>query len=183
MIRPSVQDIVNNTKPLSDSINIHLSQKGVKLLYPTNKEKYKNNTRLVEAVKRYNKTFRKKTILYITIEGDSSEYIRFIGKVPYDSINTLYQSIDALIFPSLAETLGLPLLEARMNGIPIIVSDLPFAREICEDSAYYFNPRIIQSITEAIHSFTKDSSKTNLSEKTISKFSYMDYINFIFDQT
>ena len=37
-----------------------------------------------------------------------------------------------LIFPSYIETLGLPLLEARLTGCPIIAADTPFAKEILD---------------------------------------------------
>jgi glycosyltransferase involved in cell wall biosynthesis len=181
VIRPSVEDVINNTGPLSVKVQEYLSLDGLKIFYPTNQEKYKNNEKLIESIIKYNKTFTKKIILYITLEGSSNEYVKYIGKIPYESIYSLYKSIDAIVFPSLAETLGLPLLEAKMNGIPVIVSDLPYAREICGDFAYYFNPRCIDSIIQAIDLFVNNKLNAKLIENILTSpnRSYMDYINFI----
>ncbi|KAK3582584.1 hypothetical protein CHS0354_024138 [Potamilus streckersoni] len=44
-----------------------------------------------------------------------------------------YKSVNALVFPSLVETFGLPLLEAAMFGLPVLVADLPYAREVLKD--------------------------------------------------
>jgi glycosyltransferase involved in cell wall biosynthesis len=49
-------------------------------------------------------------------------------------------SARALLFPSLAEGYGLPLIEALGAGIPAIASDLPVFREICSDIPTYLNP-------------------------------------------
>lgn len=52
-----------------------------------------------------------------------------------------YRQVDALFFPSLAESYGLPLVEAMVLGLPVVCSDLPFARWLCEDQAIYFDPQ------------------------------------------
>ena len=49
-------------------------------------------------------------------------------------------SARALLFPSLAEGFGLPLIEALGAGVPAIASDLPVFREICGDIPTYLDP-------------------------------------------
>jgi glycosyltransferase involved in cell wall biosynthesis len=49
-------------------------------------------------------------------------------------------SARALLFPSLAEGYGLPLVEAFARGVPVIVSDLPVFREIAGDMPTYLDP-------------------------------------------
>ena len=44
----------------------------------------------------------------------------------------LYSYIDYLIFPSLSESYGLPLIEARFNDVKIIASDLDFVYDVCQ---------------------------------------------------
>ena len=48
-----------------------------------------------------------------------------------------------LIFPSLIETYGLPLAEARALGSLVLAADLPYAREVLDgyENAYFFDPR------------------------------------------
>jgi glycosyltransferase involved in cell wall biosynthesis len=57
--------------------------------------------------------------------------VRFVGSLPRENVFELYtQSV--LLFPSYVESFGLPLLEARLTGTPIIASDCPFSREILD---------------------------------------------------
>jgi glycosyltransferase involved in cell wall biosynthesis len=78
----------------------------------------------------------------ITIDGSENAYaaqmrarygalrtLRFIGLQPPEAMDTLYRSADAILFPSLLETWGLPLTEARTLGLPILAADLPYAHE------------------------------------------------------
>ena len=47
---------------------------------------------------------------------------------------------DVLVFPSLTETFGFPLVEAMAVGVPVVAADTPIHREICGDAALYFEP-------------------------------------------
>ena len=61
-----------------------------------------------------------------------------------------YRRAAALLFPSLGEGFGLPLIEAAHFGTPILASDLPVLREVAGDHAHYFDPTRADSIAEAI---------------------------------
>jgi glycosyltransferase involved in cell wall biosynthesis len=52
----------------------------------------------------------------------------------------LMQSARALLFPSFAEGLGLPLLEARAAGLPVIASNLPAFHEIADQGVTMLDP-------------------------------------------
>lgn len=58
-------------------------------------------------------------------------------------------SARALLFPSLAEGYGLPLVEALGMGVPVIASDLPVFREIGGDIPHYLDP-IDATVWEAV---------------------------------
>ena len=64
--------------------------------------------------------------------------MRFLGAVPYEQILGYYRGAVAMVFPSLLETFGIPLLEAMLAGAPIVASDIPTFREIAGDAALYF---------------------------------------------
>lgn len=68
--------------------------------------------------------------------------VRFTGSLTHEEV-LKQMSCSVLVFPSLLETYGLPLAEARMVGSLIIASDLPFSREILDGypNVYYFDPR------------------------------------------
>ena len=52
----------------------------------------------------------------------------------------LYRDAIALVYPSLYEGFGLPLLEAMSQGCPVLCSDTPALREIADRAALYFDP-------------------------------------------
>jgi glycosyltransferase involved in cell wall biosynthesis len=57
------------------------------------------------------------------------EYVKFIGRQTNDEMVNLYREADALVFPSKLETWGLPISEAKAFRLPLLVADLPYARE------------------------------------------------------
>lgn len=63
-------------------------------------------------------------------------------------LQTMHEST-ALVFPSLTETFGLPLVEARAQGIPILASERDFVRDVCEP-VQTFDPLSAVSIARAI---------------------------------
>ena len=67
-------------------------------------------------------------------------------------------SARALLFPSLAEGYGLPLIEALSAGAPVIVSDLPVFREIGGDIPAYLNPLDASGWEAAILDYSRTSS-------------------------
>jgi glycosyltransferase involved in cell wall biosynthesis len=62
----------------------------------------------------------------------------------------LYRRADLLLFPSLYESFGLPVLEAMASGTVVVASDLPAIRETGGDAVVYCNPRDTASIADAI---------------------------------
>ena len=54
----------------------------------------------------------------------------FHGVVPHDQLLSMYKSLNGLLFPSVIETLGLPLIECAHFGKSIIACDLQYAHEV-----------------------------------------------------
>jgi glycosyltransferase involved in cell wall biosynthesis len=56
---------------------------------------------------------------------------KFVGNLSLEEIATFYPNLDVLVVPSLnsTETFGLVQIEAMMNGIPTVASDLPGVRQ------------------------------------------------------
>jgi glycosyltransferase involved in cell wall biosynthesis len=79
----------------------------------------------------------------------SSPLLRWLGPLGPSEMVSTYAQADALIFPSLQESYGLPLVEAMYLGLPILCADLPYARALCDDGAIYFDPHSIRSIRQA----------------------------------
>ncbi len=85
----------------------------------------------------------------------------------HDQVLQFYAESTALIYPSLAESFGLPLLEAKAFGLPIIASELDYVRDIVEPIET-FDPNSELSIARAVQRFLKSpqSLKTEISTPT-----------------
>jgi glycosyltransferase involved in cell wall biosynthesis len=169
-------------KPKGDKIDslldIKFNNKEIKLLYVTNDEKYKNNDILIRSIDKYNSKADIKVILYLTIKGNDTNSIRYLGKIAYDKMGDLYKKVNALIYPSLVETLGLPLLEAQEYGLGIIAADKEYAHEICGDNAIYFDPRNENSIINSIKDYSL-GKKVNTDINHKYNGSYIEYLKFL----
>ena len=67
----------------------------------------------------------------------------------------------ALIFPSLAESFGLPLVEAQEFNKPILASELDFVRDVCSP-VDTFDPKSSLSIARAVKRFLGYTDINNL---------------------
>jgi glycosyltransferase involved in cell wall biosynthesis len=182
VIRPSVSS--NSATERLVPLNLHLNDDDngyLKFIYPTSVDKYKNTRRLIQAVERYNQVSAQKVILFLTLEGQSTELVKYIGKIPYESMYWVYRQMDALIFPSLTETLGLPLQEALDNDLHVLAADLPYAREVCGLHADYFNPRSVEDIADGIGKYVRKKNKIKRPSRKYGDMnhSYIDFLDFI----
>jgi len=69
-----------------------------------------------------------------------------------------YRHASALIFASLSEGFGLPLVEAMRHGLPVIASDISVFREIGLDYPAYFDPEDVLSLENAIRAHIVNST-------------------------
>jgi glycosyltransferase involved in cell wall biosynthesis len=73
------------------------------------------------------------------------------GYVTDDELRSLYAGARAVIFPSLAEGFGLPLVEAAAAGTrALAVSDIPVFRWVCGEGATYFDPTSAPDVASAL---------------------------------
>jgi glycosyltransferase involved in cell wall biosynthesis len=76
--------------------------------------------------------------------------IRLPGYVPGDLLPALYTAADLVVFPSLYEGFGLPILEAMACGTPVACSNVSSMPEVGGEAAAYFDPTEIESMGETI---------------------------------
>lgn len=65
-------------------------------------------------------------------------FIKNLGRLTLKEIHNTYKEVDAMLFLSSLESLGLPLLEAMNYNLPIITPKLDYALWILENKGYYF---------------------------------------------
>lgn len=64
-----------------------------------------------------------------------------------------YRHGRALVFPSLVEGFGLPLVEAMQRGLPVMASDIPVFREVGDDFVAYFDPHDPASLSRLVNEY------------------------------
>ncbi len=73
-----------------------------------------------------------------------------------------YHGASALVYPSLYEGFGLPLLEAMVLSCPVICSSIPALKEVAGDAALYFEPSSVESIKETLTKTLFDETQLNV---------------------
>lgn len=74
-------------------------------------------------------------------------------------LEELYAAASCLVFPSLYEGFGLPVLEAMARGLPVATSGRASLREVAGDAALLFDPESADEIRAAIERLVGDSAE------------------------
>jgi glycosyltransferase involved in cell wall biosynthesis len=76
--------------------------------------------------------------------------IRFLGPIPSADLHAVFAAATFLVFPSLYEGLGLPILEAFHFGLPVVASNHACIPEVTGNAALLFDPSNIESFADAL---------------------------------
>jgi len=102
----------------------------------------------------------------------SNEAVILPGYVPDEDLPAVYGGAHVLVFPSLYEGFGLPLLEAMACGTPVACSGTSSLPEVGGEAARYFDPLSEASITEALRSLLSDDAlRRDLAERGLARAS------------
>ena len=92
--------------------------------------------------------------------------VRHLDYVSRADLTLLLRGARALVFPSLYEGFGLPVLEAMLAGTPVITSNVSSLPEVAGEAAEYVDPFDTASISRAIRTLDNDDARCDeLSEK------------------
>jgi glycosyltransferase involved in cell wall biosynthesis len=123
------------------------------LLYPAFAWPHKNHGRLLAA---FALLRRRHSELRLVLTGapasafQPQEGVEARGFVPPDTLVELYRTAAVLVFPSLYEGFGQPVLEAMACGCPVASSSAAALPEICNGTARLFDPFHPEAIAEAV---------------------------------
>lgn len=107
------------------------------------------------------------------------EDIIFAGRIPDAELNEVIASSHALVYASLFEGFGIPILEAMRCGVPVITSDLSSMPEVAGDAALLVDPNSVNSIASALITISKDEE---LRKNMILK-GHIQKLNYSWDRT
>lgn len=121
----------------------------IHFIYPALSAPYKKHVTIVRAldvVKKRRPDCLKKILVHFTINAESdlilhnlinkfgvNDCFDFMGCIEHTKLLEMYKGSRALLFPSIIETIGLPLLEAASLGLSIIASDKEYVHEVLEE--------------------------------------------------
>lgn len=71
----------------------------------------------------------------------------------------LYKSCNTCLMPTVLETFSATYPEAMAMGVPLVTTDLGFAREVCGDAALYFEPNDVQSAAAQLQLLIRDPAR------------------------
>lgn len=143
----------------SDSKCCRAQAGGIRALYVGNDSPYKNLGVVPKALQELS---RRGNVIALTATvkpgalGRVPSETREIGYVEGERLTSEYREAGCLVMPSLAETVCLPLVEAMSVGLPVVVADRPYAREVCEGAAVYFDPLSPEDLARAVLEATSE---------------------------
>ena len=143
-------------------------------VYPAHGEAHKNHRRLIEAWRILASDGYYPT-LALTLSDNNSQILKYIdsavedyglkilnlGNLTHKEMLEVYSRSSALIFPSMVEAYGLPLMEAEAMNVPILAGELDFVRDICEP-VETFDVLSAASMSRAVRRFLYPSENNHL---------------------
>ena len=102
--------------------------------------------------------------------------VKFLDYVPTGELPKIISQAIALVFPSLWEGFGFPVLEAMGCGTPVITSNISSLPEVAGDAAILVNPKNVGEITDAMNVIAQDRGERSrlrtLSLARVKEFSW-----------
>ena len=91
--------------------------------------------------------------------GDGGqETVKVLGRLTDGELVEAYRRCDMVVFASLYEGFGLPILEAQAMGRPVITSNFRAMREAAGDGALLVDPYSVEAIRDAVLRIKRDGS-------------------------
>ena len=146
---------------------------GTYILYMGRCREHKNVARMIEGYLKYREQNGERRELFVVAGDPLEEYekafgplpqspyktdIRFLGYMPNNDMPSLYIGARALVFATLNEGFGVPIIESMRCGTPVITSTVTAMPEVAGGAAILVDPLKPQMIAEALELLAKDDA-------------------------
>lgn len=174
VVWPFADDSMHNSQLFKAELSGTTTDGKFDFIYPASGDPHKNHRRLIDAWSTLSKDgffpslcitvdTVKYPALWAWIDEQAKRHglnIINLGFLPHEDLLIKYQHARALIYPSLLESFGLPLLEAIAAGLPVVAAELDYVRDILNPEQV-FDPHSPLSIARAVRRFL-GKSESNL---------------------
>ncbi len=144
---------------------------GEYLLFPANTWRHKNHAVALEALRVLREAYGLDPLLVCpgtpkeahgellakVKDARLESRVRFLGYCHPTYLPALYQGAAALVFPSLFEGFGMPLLEAMWCDCPVVCSNVTSLPEVAGDAALLVDPRSPEELAHAVNRVLTDT--------------------------
>lgn len=103
---------------------------------------------------------RQQWLMQAACSLDLGDHVLFPGYLSTTELQALLINSTGVIFPSLYEGFGLPVIEAMAIGVPVACSNVTSLPEVGGDATILFDPRVPEQIAQAIVSLAHDKELT-----------------------
>ncbi len=163
-----------------------ISRKRDRIFSLGNRMKHKNFPRLIEALSLIPPE-RRPVLTISGSHGDDplradvarhgvEDWVDLRSWLAREEVENLYATSAAVVFPTLFEGFGLPVLEAMERGCPVLCSDIPVLREVGGEAVVFFDPLDPRAIASAIERSLADlpllEAKRSAGYEQASRFSW-----------
>jgi glycosyltransferase involved in cell wall biosynthesis len=142
------------------------------VFYPANFWKHKNHDVLLRALRLLRQERGRRVDLVLTGLAEDNGYpleamakahgvgdqVHALGYLSVEELAYLYRRADMLVFPSLFEGFGIPLVEAMAAGCPVVAAHSTSIPEVARDAAEFFDPRSPAELAAAIERVADDEA-------------------------
>ena len=149
------------------------------LFYPAQTWPHKNHIRLIQALGRLRasglhvkvvctgeRNDHYATILRAARDAAVDDDVSFVGFLPPNELACLYLMADGLVFPSIFEGWGMPVVEAFRAGLPVACSNVTSMPDLVGDAALVFDPFDVAAIADSIRRlWTDEGLRSRLGER------------------
>lgn len=163
-----------------EAVTKHLTKLGIEnrnyAFYPANYWSHKNHRMLLVAYGMYQHQFPNQALDLVftgTLKTEEnqlreavkamgmSEQVHFLGFLEEESLGAIWQGCKCLVFPSLYEGFGIPIVEAMAFKKPVLCSNVGSLPEVGGDSVLYFDPRKPDQIVSCLSKISSDTALVN----------------------
>ena len=110
-------------------------------------------------------------------DPDTARHTSLLGFIPDEDMPPIYAACEALIFPSLGEGFGLPVIEAMACGTPVLLSRASCLPEVAGDAALYFDPEDPADMARAMSEFLHSDLSQDLRRRGLGRARLFDWNN------